>query len=131
MTNPGNARQAAVGRAYPDIVVKERVPPAEGRREPRLLLIGEVETAATVNAEEAATWRALSRLGAPFALYVPQGLLAQAERLVEEQGLTGVALWGYAYVFGRIKVTAGRPVAASPSAKPVGHAAPLPPATDP
>ena len=129
LTNPGNARQAAVGRAYPDLVVKERVPAPEARREPRILLVGEVETASTVSLEEAATWRGLSRLGAPFALYVPQGLLDQAERLVEEQSLSGVALWGYAYVFGRIRLTASQLITASSAANPAGaqHTVPLRP----
>lgn len=105
LTNIGGARSVAIGRTYPDIVIKERVPPAESRREPRLLLVGEVETTDTFTAEHAARWRTISRLGAPFALFVPQESVDEAGRLVAQESLSAAQLWGYTYVHGRIQLT--------------------------
>lgn len=105
LTNPDGQRNVAVGRMYPDLVIKERVPPAEARREPRVLLIGEVETPSSVNEEEVAQWRAYSRLGLPFVLFVPHASLEAARRLLEQGQVQVTELVGYRYVDGRIALT--------------------------
>ena len=108
LTNPGNARLVPVGRLYPDLVIKERVPPPEARREPRILLIGEIETASTFTAEHVARWRTLSRLGAPLALFVPEDALAQAKRAFAQESLAVAQVWAYTYVNGRIELRPGK-----------------------
>ena len=108
LSNKSGARSVAIGRTYPDIVIKERVPAPEARREPAVLLVGEVETTEVATPLQVGKWRALSRLGAPFALFVLQDTLAEVERLIAQENLSVAQLWGYTYTNGRIQLVPGR-----------------------
>jgi hypothetical protein len=92
--NPGNEQTAPVGPPpqpwYPDLVLQAN------DRGKKLLGVVEVETAESVNNLEAMSqWAALSRLRAPFHLYVPTSSIDTARRLVSDLQIAVAEMWAY------------------------------------
>jgi hypothetical protein len=133
--NPGAQQNAAVGTGptalYPDLVLQSQ---ERGRR---LQGVIEVETGESVNHLEAlAQWVPLSKLRAPFHLYVPAGMVDVARRLAEENHIHVSEIWSYHTIGDEIRFTlvhrsretpaaaararaaAARPAAARPAAAP-------------
>lgn len=74
-TNPGNSKNTRIGELYPDIILTPM-------NDNRIQFIIEVETADSVNANEAITqWKSYSTLGGTFYLLVPQQSRILAENL--------------------------------------------------
>ncbi len=96
--NVGNEQTASVGNgtsaAYPDLVLwsNERGRRVEG--------IVEVETAESVNNMEAlAEWLPFGRMRAPFYLYIPNGSVDSARRLIADNNIPVAEIWSY-YLIG-------------------------------
>jgi hypothetical protein len=114
--NVGNEQTAFVGHAgaplYPDLVLWS------GERGRRVEGVVEVETAESVNNMEAlAQWAPFGRLRAPFYLYIPNGSVDAARRLVAENNITVSEIWSY-YLIGdqmRFTLVYKAPVAARPA----------------
>ncbi|MCC7416947.1 MAG: hypothetical protein IT176_07360 [Acidobacteria bacterium] len=92
--NPGSEHNAPVGTGvaalYPDLVLQSQ---ERGRK---LQAVIEVETGESVNHLEAlAQWAHLSRLRAPFHLYVPAGMVEVARRLSEDNRIPISEIWSY------------------------------------
>ena len=92
--NPGTEQTAAVGTGpfawYPDLVLQSN------QRGRKLLGVVEVETAESVNNLEAMSqWASLSRLRAPFHLYVPAGSIDSARRLCNDLQISVAEIWAY------------------------------------
>src|SRR4051812_21511722 len=92
--NPGNEQAMPVGVGpsawFPDLVLQSQ---ERGRK---LLGVVEVETAESVNNLEAMSeWAALSRLRAPFHLYVPGSCIDSARRLVTDLSIPVAEFWAY------------------------------------
>jgi hypothetical protein len=102
--NPGNEQNAVVGSGasamYPDLVLMST---ERGRR---LQGIVEVETSESVNHLEAmAQWARLSRLRAPFHLYVPAGSVDSARRFCVENQISVAEIWTYHTIGDQVRFT--------------------------
>lgn len=102
--NPGNERNAAVGAGatsvYPDLVLLSL------ERGKKLQGVVEVETGESVNHLEAlAQWAPLSRLRAPFHLYVPAGMVDVARRLCEDNQIVVHEFWSYHTIGDEVRFT--------------------------
>jgi len=131
--NPGNEQTMPVGAGpspwYPDLVLQSQ------ERSRKLLGVVEVETAESVNHLEAMSqWAALSKVRAPFHLYVPASCIDSARRLATEHSIPVAEMWAYHAIGDQIRFTlvqraqgaeprAPRP-AAEPAARPVAAKAP-------
>ena len=114
--NVGSEQIASVGQPaapmYPDLVLwsNERGRHVEG--------VVEVETAESVNNMEAlAQWAPFGRMRAPFHLYVPNGSVETARRLIAENNITVSEIWTY-YLIGdqmRFTLVYKAPAAARPA----------------
>jgi hypothetical protein len=92
--NPGNQQTMPVGTGpspwYPDLVLQSQ------ERSRKLMGVVEVETAESVNNLEAMSqWAALSKLRAPFHLYVPSGSADVARRLCADLQIPVAEVWAY------------------------------------
>jgi hypothetical protein len=92
--NPGNEQTTPVGPGtspwYPDLVLQS------ADRARRLLGVVEVETAESVNNLEAMSqWAALSKLRAPFHLYVPSSSVDTTRRLCTGLQIAVAEIWAY------------------------------------
>lgn len=92
--NPGNQQLMPVGVGtsawYPDLVLQST------ERSRKLLGVVEVETAESVNHLEAMSqWVALSKLRAPFHLYVPSTSIDTARRLCVDFNVPVAEFWAY------------------------------------
>jgi hypothetical protein len=72
--NPGQQKNTAVGSEYPDIVVTPK-----GSNVVQFII--EVETADSVNENEAVQWKTYSQLGGTFYILVPHGSLQAARSI--------------------------------------------------
>jgi hypothetical protein len=102
--NLGMEQSAPVGAGasaiYPDLVLQS---PERSRK---LLGVVEVETGESVNHLEAmAQWAALSRLRAPFHLYVPANMIDVARRLCSDLQVQVAEVWTYHVVGDQIRFT--------------------------
>jgi hypothetical protein len=102
--NVGAEQVAPVGTGptaiYPDLVLMT------ADRGHKLQGVIEVETGESVNHLEAlAQWGHLSRLRAPFHLYVPAGMVDVARRLCEENQIHVTEIWSYHSVGDQIRFT--------------------------
>ena len=77
------------GPVYPDIVV------VDGAASNKLVMIGEVETEATITQDHVQQWRTYSALNVPFFLYVPLRLVQEARNLLSSNGVSVPALRSY------------------------------------
>jgi hypothetical protein len=118
--NPGAEQNAAVGSGpsaiYPDLILTSQ------DRGHRLQGVVEVETGESVNHLEAlAQWTHLSKLRAPFHLYVPAGMVDVARRLCEENQVHVAEIWSYHSVGDQIRFTlvhrSREPIPAAPRAQ--------------
>ncbi len=125
--NTGSEQGASVGPSnaplYPDLVFWSN----EGGR--RVEGVVEVETAESVNNMEAlAEWAPFSRLRAPFYLYIPNGSVDNARRLINDNAIAVAEIWSYYLVGDQLRfalvhkspvkaVKAAPKVAAKPAAK--------------
>ena len=94
LINPGVEQNAPIGTPptalYPDVVLLSL---DRGRKLQGLI---EVETGESVNHLEAlAQWQHLSKLRAPFHLYVPAGMVDVARRLCEDNHIYVHEIWSY------------------------------------
>jgi len=134
--NPGHEQSMPVGVGpgawYPDLVLQSQ------ERSHKLQGVVEVETAESVNHLEAMSqWAALSKLRAPFHLYIPGACIDSARRLVSDLSIPVAEMWAYHAIGDQIRFTlvqksqAAEPrstrVAAEPA--PARAAAPRPPVT--
>jgi hypothetical protein len=92
--NTGSEQGASVGPStaplYPDLVFWAN----EGGK--RVEGVVEVETSESVNNMEAlAEWAPFSRLRAPFYLYIPNGSVDNARRLIADNGIAVAEIWSY------------------------------------
>ena len=104
-TNPGNQRRAQVGLAaeeprFPDVLVWRS--DAAAGRDGTAELVAEVETADSLNDEEASEWAAYGKLPAPFHLVVPVGAEEETIRLVKKKAVRVSQLWSYEFVGGEV-----------------------------
>jgi hypothetical protein len=102
--NPGNQQAMPVGPGpspwYPDLVLQSM---ERGRK---LLGVVEVETAESVNHLEAMSqWAALSKLRAPFHLYVPAGSIDTARRLCTDLQIPVAEVWAYNWLGDQMRFT--------------------------
>ena len=102
--NPGNEQVMPVGAGpstwYPDLVLQSQ---ERGRK---LLGVVEVETAESVNNLEAMSqWAALSKLRAPFHLYVPSGSIDTARRLCTDLQIPVAEVWAYHWLGDQMRFT--------------------------
>jgi hypothetical protein len=102
--NVGNEQLAAVGHAnaplYPDLVL------ASNERGHRVEGVVEVETGESVNNMEAlAQWVPFSRLRAAFYLYIPNGSVDSARRLVADNNITVSEIWSYYLIGDQMRFT--------------------------
>ena len=102
--NPGNEQTMPVGNGpspwFPDLVLQS---PERARK---LLGVVEVETAESVNNLEAMSqWAALSKLRAPFHLYVPTSCIDSARRLCTDLSIPVAELWAYNSIGDQIRFT--------------------------
>jgi hypothetical protein len=102
--NPGHEQTMPVGTGtdawYPDLVLQS---PDKSRK---LLGVVEVETAESVNHLEAMSqWAALSRLRAPFHLYVPVAYVDSSRRLAADLGIAVAELWAYQAIGDQMRFT--------------------------
>ena len=81
---------AKSGKVYPDIVVWDSTTQDESA-----VMLGEVETASTVNAQEVAQWSEYSQLVPEFFLYVPVGYGVVARRLASGVAIRGYREWSF------------------------------------
>jgi len=102
--NVGNEQTASVGQPpallYPDLVFwsNERGRRVEG--------VVEVETAESVNNMEALSqWAPYGRLRAPFYLYIPNGSVDTARRLIDENHITVSEIWTYYWIGDQMRFT--------------------------
>lgn len=102
--NVGSDQTASVGQAsaplYPDLVLwsNERGHRVEG--------VVEVETGESVNNMEAlAQWAPFGRLRAPFHLYVPNGSVEVARRLITENKIAVSEIWTYYLIGDQMRFT--------------------------
>jgi hypothetical protein len=89
-TNPGTTERFALllpdgRRLYPDIVARRKGDAVSS-------YVAEVETASTVNEQEAGQWQLFAGLGKRFLLYVPAGSLLRARELCQQRR---IAVHGY------------------------------------
>jgi hypothetical protein len=96
--NVGNEQTASVGNstsaAYPDLVLWSN---ERGRR---VEAVVEVETSESVNNMEAlAEWLPFGRMRAPFYLYIPNGSVDSARRLIADNNIPVAEIWTY-YLIG-------------------------------
>ena len=131
--NPGSEQTMPVGTGpspwYPDLVLQSQ------ERSRKLLGVVEVETAESVNNLEAMSqWAALSKVRAPFHLYVPASCVDSARRLATEHSIPVAEMWAYHTIGDQIRFTLvqraqeaeprqARP-AAEPAARPVAAKTP-------
>ncbi|MGE5359015.1 MAG: hypothetical protein ACM3NQ_08325 [Bacteroidales bacterium] len=92
--NTGSEQGASVGPStaplYPDLVFWSN----EGGK--RVEGVVEVETSESVNNMEAlAEWAPFSRLRAPFYLYIPNGSVENARRLINDNAIAVAEIWSY------------------------------------
>ncbi len=121
--NVGLEQTAPAGPAgspvYPDLVLWSN------ERGHRLEGVVEVETAESVNNMEAlAEWAPYGRLRASFYLYIPNGSVDNARRLISDNAITVAEIWSYYLVGDQMRFTlvhktpvarpAPRPAAARP-----------------
>jgi hypothetical protein len=102
--NPGNEQTMPVGTGpspwYPDLVLQSP------ERNHKLLGVVEVETAESVNNLVAMSqWAALSKLRAPFHLYVPIACIDNARRLASEHSIPVAEMWAYHAIGDQIRFT--------------------------
>jgi hypothetical protein len=100
--NPGAERNVAVGTGatavYPDLVLHSL------ERGHRLEAVVEVETGESVNHLEAlAQWVPLSKLRAPFHLYVPSAMVDVARRLCEDSQVRASEIWSFSGIGDQIR----------------------------
>jgi hypothetical protein len=124
--NPGHEQTTPVGTGtdawYPDLVLQS---PDKSHK---LLGVVEVETAESVNHLEAMSqWAALSRLRAPFHLYVPAAYVDSSRRLAADLGIAVAELWAYQAIGDQMRFTvvqkapgAGEPKAGRPAVAEAG-----------
>lgn len=120
--NPGNEQAMPVGpepsRWFPDLVLQST------ERSRRLMGVVEVETAESVNNLEAMSqWAALSRLRAPFHLYIPAASIDSARRLVSEHQIGVDEMWAYHAIGDQFRFTLVQRSGSSVDGKPAGAAA--------
>lgn len=104
-TNPDGEKNAYVGAEsnplYADIIVLEK---GYGRR--TAIAIGEIETADTINENEADQWAEYTATKIPFYLYVPAGQAQATINVLNKKGIKISGLRTYKYlVNGEIIVT--------------------------
>ncbi len=75
---------------YPDIVVVDT-------SKDQVAMIGEVETATTIDQGGAAQWKEYSVLCSTFYLYVPDGYAPQTKELLRTNGISVTGLRTYSY----------------------------------
>ena len=102
--NPGHEQNAPVGSgpaaSYPDVVL------LSSQRGRRLAAVIEVETTESVNHLEAiAQWVRLSRLRAPFHLYVPASSVDVARRLCTDHAISVAEVVSYHTVGDQMRFT--------------------------
>jgi hypothetical protein len=102
--NPGNEQTMPVGTGpsawFPDLVLQSQ------ERSRKLLGVVEVETAESVNHLEAMSqWAALSKLRAPFHLYIPASAIDSARRLVTDHSIPVAEMWAYHAIGDQIRFT--------------------------
>jgi hypothetical protein len=102
--NPGNQQSTPVGIGpsawYPALVLQN------ADRGHKLAGVVEVETAESVNNLEAMSqWTALSRLKAPFHLYVPSGSVDTARRLCTDLQIPVAEVWAYHWLGDQMRFT--------------------------
>ncbi len=102
--NVGNEQGAAAGQAnaplYPDLVL------CSNERGRRVEGVVEVETGESVNNMEAlAEWAPYSRLRADFYLYIPNGSVDAARRLVADNNITVSEIWTYYLIGDQMRFT--------------------------
>ncbi len=122
--NLGSEQVASVGQTngglYPDLVL------SSNERGHRVEAVIEVETGESVNNMEAlAEWVPYSRLRAAFYLYVPNGSVDNARRLVAENNISVSEIWTYYLIGDQMRFTMvykapapERPAARRPAAAP-------------
>ncbi len=95
-TNPNGEKNAYVGPEsdplYPDIVVLEK-----GYGQRNAISIGEVETADSINEEEANQWSEYAATKIPFYLYVPAGHAEETRNLLNTNSIEISGLRTYRY----------------------------------
>ena len=129
--NPGAEQNVPVHvgttALYPDVVLQSL---DRGRK---LQGVIEVETGESVNHLEAlAEWTHLSRLRAPFHLYVPGGMVDVARRLCEDNQVYVSEIWSYHTVGDQVRFTlVFRNKEAPPKLPPLRAAAPKRPVAPP
>ncbi len=99
---------------FPDLVLMSS---ESGRRVEGVV---EVETAESVNNMEAlAEWAPFGRLRCPFYLYIPNGSVDTARRLIAENSIDVAEVWSYYLVGDQMRFTMvyKSPVAARPAAQ--------------
>ncbi len=124
--NPGVEQNTPVGAGtstmFPDVVLM-----AQGRGR-RIEAVIEVETGESVNHLEAlAQWAHLSRLKAPFHLYVPSSMVEVARRLCEDNQIVANEVWSFHTVGDEVRFTLVHRVreAAAAAARPRAAARPV------
>ncbi len=79
--NPGDSKNTRIGELYPDIIITPQ-------NENRVLFIIEVETADSINANEAISqWKSYSNLGGTFYILVPIESKTLAQNLCNMYGI--------------------------------------------
>ena len=135
LINPGNEQTAPVAAGtqsvFPDVVLNSL---ERGRK---LMGVVEVETGESVNHLEAlAEWAHLSKVRAPFYLYVPAGMVDVARRLCEDNHIHVSEIWSFHTVGDQVRFTMvhrakeappPQPKEKKPAAAPVKKPAPAPP----
>jgi len=93
-TNPNGEQNMGLRKnqelAYPDIVVVDT-------QKNVVEMIGEVETASTVNEDHAAQWKEYSSLCSYFYLYVPTNYASEAKRILDSKGIQYLGLRTYEF----------------------------------
>jgi hypothetical protein len=102
--NPGNEQTMPVGNEpspwFPDLVLQSQ------EKTRKLMGVVEVETTESVNNLEAMSqWAALSKLRAPFHLYVPSSCIDSARRLASDLSIPVAELWAYHTIGDQIRFT--------------------------
>jgi len=104
-TNPNGEKNASVGAEsnplYADIIVLEK---GYGRR--TAITIGEIETADTINENEAEQWAEYTATKIPFYLYVPAGCVQTTVNVLNKKSIKISGLRTYKYLSsGEIVIT--------------------------
>lgn len=120
--NPGNEQTMPVGTGpspwFPDLVLQST------ERSRKLMGVVEVETAESVNNLEAMSqWAALSRLRAPFHLYIPASSIDSARRLVSDHQIGVAEMWAYHAIGDQVRFTLVQRSGPATDGKPVRAAA--------